>query len=114
MTALKAILLFVSFVILASLVFYGITVYDKHETRKQELNELEVQHSRAIDSLKVKAYADSLRYADLIAAKETEKVSRNNYAENKIKRDKEIYSNPVDVNRAYNDKFIYNFKPKYR
>lgn len=96
-----------------ALCWYGLGIYDKHETHKYELSEIEVKHSKAIDSLELKIYADSLKYAELKEQKETEKVSRNNYAENKIKRDKEIYSNPVDANRIYNDKFINGFKPKY-
>jgi len=111
---LKYILTFIAVAGFLALGWYGLSIYDKQQTRKYELTELEINHTRAIDSLKLKGYADSLHYAGLIAAKETEKVTRNNYAENKIKRDKEIYSNPVDVNRIYNDKFILNFSPKYR
>jgi len=111
---LKYILSFIVALSFIALGFYALIVYDSHKNREYDLTAIEIQNNHIIDSLTVKSFHDSITVANLLTAKETEKVTRNNYAENKIKRDKEIYSNPVDVNRVYNDKFIYNFSPKYR
>lgn len=111
---LKYILTFIAVLGFLAVCWYGITVYDKHETRKYILTELEITNTRAIDSLKVKIYADSLKAAGLMAQKETEKLTRNNYASNKNKKDREIYNAPADRNREYNINFLKSFEPKYR
>ncbi len=111
---LKYILTFITVLAFIALCAYGITVYDKHKSREYDLTEKEQANNRVIDSLKVKVYQDSLIVVDLLAAKETEKTNRTNYAVNKNKADAEIYKNPVNINRDYNNKFIYGFKPKYR
>lgn len=62
---LKAVFLFVSFVLLCGLIFYSITVYDKWETRKQDREDRLAEHDRENDSLTlanqfIQAQRDSL------------------------------------------------------
>jgi cell division protein FtsB len=51
MSNTKAVLIFISFVLLCGLVFYGITVYDKHETRAQDISEQQLTYKKQNDSL---------------------------------------------------------------
>lgn len=110
---LKYILTFIAVLCCLGVIVYGISVYDKHESRAQDLTEIEIRNNKAIDSLEQKIFRDSVTVSELLTAKETEKTNRNNYAVNKNKSDEQIRKNPVDVNRAFNREFIIGFKPKF-
>lgn len=110
---LKYILTFIASLAFMALCWYGLGIYDKHETRKYELSEIEVKHSKAIDSLELKIYADSLKYAEIKEQKETEKTNRIEYNANYQKRKQITAKTDYNSDKSFNDNFILNFQPKY-
>lgn len=116
----KAVLLFISFVLLCGLIFYSITVYDKWETRKQDREDRLAEHDRENDSLKtvngiiaierglLKNERDSL-----INSSNAQTNYRQNVYTNAKKRNEQYSKNPVAVNKQFNDNYILNYKPIY-
>lgn len=96
-STLKQWLLFISFVIFAALVFYGITVFDKHESRAQDLEEMQVK--RDVEN-------DSLRQANTILqndrARLIESIAND---ESAIKQNKQYYTNKTrqDISKPANE-----------
>lgn len=94
---LKYIFLFITALSFIALCFYGITVYDKHESRAQDIEEMQVKRDVENDSLR---QANTI--LELLRAQLIESIAND---ESAIKQNKQYYTNKTrqDISKPANE-----------